>query len=823
MPRLVAGQDVDRRGVGSRAVSRAVSTDASDGYGALSRGVGDLAEVALRFRAEDEETEAKEAEIWAAEQFADRLHNPETGYLNTRQRAAIDSFGALDGELEEIRTQALGRVSSDRAREALDLSLRSRIVSARSRAGTHMAGQRREHYVSVGEASIARMRADLALNPLDPDQIGAAFTGVRAEVRAIGRQAGWDQEQIDARVHEEMEEIASDTILPLINTAPDAAAVLYAVHQEHLSPQMRTRVEGMLHTRQEDAAVQGHVGRILGREPTAAPRPTMGPLRGATGARREGGSLQIPGVLITRRHAPDGVYGRTATANAQPFAGIIVHHTASEDADAMVRYGHRDDPDRGGRFGYHYYIAPNGDVIEGAPLTARTNHVKPGGALSNSNAIGISFVGAAQTKTRPDGSVIAVGSEPTPAQLAQARLLVAGLADEFDISPDQVFGHGEVQSDRHASEGGAFAQSIRAGALEAEPEALAPQPTLASYASQLAEAHSIADGDVRDRVITQIRQHYTDEMRRRADEDRALRTDIYGRIEAGISTSTMTAEERAEMRPVSSIDDLTAEERVTLGTAGLRDVAAYLAMRRGDSEVTSETEDVGRWLDLYEMATSTDEGVRRRFALEYDLRNDAGRLTEARIRELAKLQGDIRDDLQPTPERNLPAFPAMGAIMNQAVMMELGRFGIARPSPSELDTASGKRDAAVFGNAQAFLIEEVRRFRQAEGRNPEPGEIIGMARKATAEVQTRDAGWFSSARERPLMQVRFDELPYVLEAQGVTDGAGQPITVDLLRSRLEAAGRSARDQDVLLLAQTLISRRLTTDAGGDAAGFGSAR
>lgn len=145
---------------------------------------------------------------------------------------------------------------------------------------------------------------------------------------------------------------------------------------------------------------------------------------------------------------PDFHYGIDATKNQKPFGSLVVHHTADKPIDNLVRYGQSVDNERGGAFGYHFYIGRDGSVIQGAPLNKRTNHVKPPSHkarsgkrpnVSNSNALGISLVGA------ENGA--------TPEQLDAARKLSQNLMSEYGIDSNSIFGHGELQSDRMNTEG----------------------------------------------------------------------------------------------------------------------------------------------------------------------------------------------------------------------------------------------------------------------------------------------------------------------------------------------------------------------------------
>ena len=70
-------------------------------------------------------------------------------------------------------------------------------------------------------------------------------------------------------------------------------------------------------------------------------------------------------------------YGITATQNAEPFENIVFHHTGNNyPAENQVNYGKTFDEERGGRFGYHFVVDKDGTIIQGAPLDARTNHLK---------------------------------------------------------------------------------------------------------------------------------------------------------------------------------------------------------------------------------------------------------------------------------------------------------------------------------------------------------------------------------------------------------------------------------------------------------------
>jgi hypothetical protein len=165
--------------------------------------------------------------------------------------------------------------------------------------------------------------------------------------------------------------------------------------------------------------------------------------------------FSAPGIDIKYVAAPGATYGKTATENAKPFSAIVVHHTGSDSLDSALSTL-KGDPNRGGAsFGYHFYIDKDGSVVQGVPLSARTNHVKgafgplrTGGDIGNENAVGVSFVGASSDNL-------------TPAQLDAGKRLSAALMQKYGIDPTKVVGHGEIQKDRQSGEGMPLVRLVR--------------------------------------------------------------------------------------------------------------------------------------------------------------------------------------------------------------------------------------------------------------------------------------------------------------------------------------------------------------------------
>ena len=209
-------------------------------------------------------------------------------------------------------------------------------------------------------------------------------------------------------------------------------------------------------------------------EPVAAVPETGGrPLAKAVYPRAEAINLSADGEQLLGKIGGRDIlhqfaaipYGRSATTRKQPYAGIVAHHPfvpKTTSARDVVRITHTPDGKQN-YFGYHFVVGRNGTIYQAAPLASkRTNHIKPptsskrkseGRDLSNSNAIGISFVGASHNP----------GQAPTAEQSSAGLALVAALRRIYGVSLP-VYGHGEIQSDKQATEGKVFAEQVaRAG------------------------------------------------------------------------------------------------------------------------------------------------------------------------------------------------------------------------------------------------------------------------------------------------------------------------------------------------------------------------
>ena len=175
--------------------------------------------------------------------------------------------------------------------------------------------------------------------------------------------------------------------------------------------------------------------------------------------------FEISGHKIAYWGDPNAVYSKYATRKRRKPIAIVVHHTGVKPVKNLVTYGHVSDANRGGAsFGYHFYIGRNGHIVQGAPLSRRTNHIKfktnkqrrdTAKHLWSGNTIGVSLVGGCDPLMRPDWNAWRRCTEEfiTKRQLRAGLAVIRALQAKFGMKCEDVYGHGDLQFDRQNFEG----------------------------------------------------------------------------------------------------------------------------------------------------------------------------------------------------------------------------------------------------------------------------------------------------------------------------------------------------------------------------------
>lgn len=182
--------------------------------------------------------------------------------------------------------------------------------------------------------------------------------------------------------------------------------------------------------------------------------------------------LRVAGYPVTYWADPHAGYAVKASRHYEKPIGIVIHYTGKKPVLNFVRYGQSVDKERGGSYGYHFYLGQSGAAVQGAPLTKRTNHIKPPGhrqrtgvapKISNKNTIGIASVGGCQVDPDKPRAITlrCISDIVTPEQTDAAMAIIAALRERYGIPCQNVWGHGELQRDRESFEGLTLARMAR--------------------------------------------------------------------------------------------------------------------------------------------------------------------------------------------------------------------------------------------------------------------------------------------------------------------------------------------------------------------------
>ena len=183
--------------------------------------------------------------------------------------------------------------------------------------------------------------------------------------------------------------------------------------------------------------------------------------------------LSVPGWKVAYWGDPDAGYAKFATRRKKKPVAIVVHFTKVVPVLAVLRYGHLKDFSRGGgSYGYHFYVGRGGGIAQGAPLSKRTNHIKSkrrrqrtktAKHLWSGNTIAVSLVGGCDWLLRPKwrGSAACSAEYSTEAQLKAGLAVIRALQERYDIPCKEVYGHGQLQTDRQNFEGGMLTRIAR--------------------------------------------------------------------------------------------------------------------------------------------------------------------------------------------------------------------------------------------------------------------------------------------------------------------------------------------------------------------------
>lgn len=162
-----------------------------------------VSEIAAKWQAEDNETEAKALDVEFSNFGRDVLNgsegDPSTGYLAKQGKTALDEYGKAREALVKKKQDLLGKASNDRVRAMLDQTFGHRLLGFRDTMDGHARQQRASHMKATSQLRVDSLADDMADNWADPVQHGKYLNGLKAEAGNLADMNGiTDQKEREA-------------------------------------------------------------------------------------------------------------------------------------------------------------------------------------------------------------------------------------------------------------------------------------------------------------------------------------------------------------------------------------------------------------------------------------------------------------------------------------------------------------------------------------------------------------------------------------------------------------------------------------------------
>lgn len=707
---------------------QAYGSEMAAALGKFGRSVGAVGDTAFgvhqaeKKRLQDAEDDKWERTLREREiQITKQVGELSRQYQGLEGRDAVYSLDQFNEALDKIEAEAASGIDDE------DFSLRARQIgatrvnSAKNLASTHYNSERNAYNASLSTSRMEIAMDDVGAFPADPGTYRRARAVVNTEVEQLGLLQGASAEEVEDARRNRLSELHLKRMLSLVDQNLGMAKEVRGDIGKELTREDAAEIDKAIAERTRAVKVEGHVIRATSRISGSGAK--MHPKVD------EDGAFSADGLNIEHSFSKDFEYGGTP----KRWSGIVLHHTEDSDVDSAVAYGQRVDEERGGAFGYHFYIGQDGRIVQGAPLTKKTNHVKApgrrerysGSDQANSNSIAISFVGAAHVNARHQ----AVGSEPTEAQVEAAQNLVAALSARYGIDQRRVMGHGELQSDRYGSEGSSVAQMIRMAAdSDGGP----------SFNDQMRYADEIGQNDpeVAEDVRTELRQRYQDEQKVEGEQRDARLAEAFDFIEQGGSVRSMPT-----------------AQRLALG-GDLEKAEAYEKTIRGSKNGEKRETDLDLWAKLERQRQLDPAGFAQR-----DLRQVMSRLSDSDYKRFIEQQAEIQSS---------------GSVKLDAALTDvdplLRAAGIDKPTSATKD--ANDRRYVAFTNAFESRLNQLA---AQQGRYPDQKQQREIAASLLRQVTTntwlpfdeRSERVFEAQRERidsPNLVVPEEEEAKIVEA-----------------------------------------------------------
>ena len=209
-----------------------------------------------------DEMHATRVETEAMSALRTALHHPETGFASrppTERLAALPELQAtLDGIGETFRAQA----TTPRQRAILGPLLDSHLEHAATQVGRLAEQGLAEADDGIVETRISGLQRDAAVNWDDPARLRILGRAVVTERRSQGERKGWDKDQTEARVRQNVSDFYATAIEAATDRDLDRADKLLTDAQGVLLPERQVLLARKLAEARDDKHVAGIAGTL---------------------------------------------------------------------------------------------------------------------------------------------------------------------------------------------------------------------------------------------------------------------------------------------------------------------------------------------------------------------------------------------------------------------------------------------------------------------------------------------------------------------------------------------------------------------------------
>lgn len=167
--------------------------------GAVEQASDQMFKQAQAFQGMQNETLAKDADIEATKRISDLQFNPQTGYLMTSGKNAVDGYKDASEKVTKIRDEVLGTLTTPDARRMADRVIASRVQSAIGDMSRHAAVENRKWQLQTSDSRAQTAWEAAALNYNDNQAFLKGLATANGEAVAQAELQGWDRSTLEIR------------------------------------------------------------------------------------------------------------------------------------------------------------------------------------------------------------------------------------------------------------------------------------------------------------------------------------------------------------------------------------------------------------------------------------------------------------------------------------------------------------------------------------------------------------------------------------------------------------------------------------------------